>query len=292
MDVTGIRKALNYLNTEIDKISGESTKAISSGLRTIQSKEAIMLWVKRGESENVDHCWYILDADNKRLYQKANAVTGILAGLSTRFSSFDDEKAPSLKISFWIQSEVGLYRIESGIDTTFTKGVLMGLRQVPLDNIGKVLSIGAEPSKEKSGKGAMVVFGNVYDDLDNAIHSEWDKDITGVELLDQVALHFGVKISEKSDSKEKSGTTAETYLVKGINIDKGDALRYWYGQVKLQCTRLNWSPEEMTKYIISNKVGLPLKDLNVKQVQDLVDALKKTPVKQQYEATEHDEIPF
>jgi hypothetical protein len=200
MDEAKIRAALNYLNSSIGELVGSKKGTSSFGLRSIKDSRATMLWVKRGTGENVNDCWYILqeDGQNKKpIYQKDTALTGLLTGLSLRESSTDDGKTLQ-KVSFWMQCGTQKYRVESGLDTVFTRGVLLGLCNVPASDVGLPLSIGVKPSDETSGKKAQVVFGNVFDSDDNQIKSEWSEDLSCTELLVQVGLHFGIEVTSKA----------------------------------------------------------------------------------------------
>jgi hypothetical protein len=302
MDVTQIRKAIAFLSTEIDKIAGEVSGGEGKiGLRHIHDSRGTMLWVARGSGADINNCWYILDDQKVAHYQTENGVTGILTGLSLRISK--GGATDLTKLSFWMQSGANKYRIESGLDTVFTRGVLLGLNSISHEDIGSLLTISVKPSDKTSGTAGSVVYGEVYDAADQRVVCEYDKEILCKDLLEIVAVHFEIKVSTKGDDAGQAPVApvapiapteiVETCEVKGVQMTKADALRYYYGQLKLQADRLGLSSPQAAAEInrITKKT---LKELSVQEVAKLVATFQNTPIPQKpvEEAWSEDDIPF
>jgi hypothetical protein len=306
MDVTQIRKAIAFLSTEIDKIAGEADSGENKiGLRHIDDSGYTMLWVARGSGADVNNCWYILDDNDKAHYQVDNGVTGILTGLSLRISKGGKEDLT--KLSFWMQAGEKKYRIESGMETVFSRGILLGLNSIPHEDRGSLLTIAVKPSNETSGTAGNVVYGNVYDAADNPVRCKYDKTIPCKDLLEIVAAHFEMEVFIKDEHSGKQVPApvapiapiaptkiAETYEVKGVQMTKADALRYYYGQLKIQADRLGLSSPQTTLEINRITKGKVLKELDVPEVAKLVATFQNTPIPQKpvEEPWSEDDIPF
>jgi hypothetical protein len=298
MDISQIRKALTFLSTEMDKIAGKPAGGEGKiGLRQIEDSRGTMLWVGRGEGVNVNDCWYILDEQKVAHYQAQNAVTGILTGLSLRVSKGGKEDLT--KLSFWMQAGLEKYRIESGLETVFTRGVLLGLNSIPHEDTGSLLSIGVKPSDKMSGTAGNVVYGEVYDAADQRVVCEYDKTILSKDLLEIVAAHFEIKVTTKGEDtaaqpQSPPPPTVETYEVKGLKMSKEDALKHYYAQLKVQADRLNLDKKQTYEKIRVLTNGKGLKESTVQEVAQLLKAFQDTPAPITHPAEQWNEdvIPF
>lgn len=132
-----------------------------------ESPDPVFLFV--GESideQGAVHPWHLYDHDAKmQIPVKQRALTGTITGLRMCIKTFKDKENVKLDINIMADKP---YVVRSGIDTTFARGVLLGLETV--DDFTDPLTLVVANGGEK------VVFGRLHRANGERIKMAWDKE--------------------------------------------------------------------------------------------------------------------
>jgi hypothetical protein len=132
------------------------------------------LYVDRGEVEGTKEVygWYALDDNNVKTPVFEPALTGTIQALRIVKTVFNADEI--LKLDITVHSGRTTWIVRSGVETTFTRGIVLTLAALPAEAMGDEFVILAEPAD----KG---VYGSLYEAHNGAwIPKEWDK---GVKLF-------------------------------------------------------------------------------------------------------------
>lgn len=135
-------------------------------------------------------CWYEYDHERKiKTYVPKRAITGYITGL--RLEEHDMGRH-GMKWKLDILLDAGTpYAIRSGLDTVFTRGVVLALASlVDTDNLallGEALTFVVNPSTEQS----KIVFGSLFTQAGNRVKFEWNKDIDIAPLVRHLQDYVG-----------------------------------------------------------------------------------------------------
>jgi hypothetical protein len=149
------------------------------------------LYVGRGEEEASNSCWYTRFG-GANVPQSANGLAGKLVKIETAQTEYKGKKSEKLHI--WMDCGGQAYCVQSGLDTLFSRGVLLAL---PEATIGQDITIGVKPSKEDE----KIVFGSIAT-ASGWVRSEWDKETSEQVLFDQ-ALKALYSPASTTEAKER-----------------------------------------------------------------------------------------
>lgn len=130
------------------------------------------LYVGQGKVEETGavYPWYVYDIDtdvSTPVFEPS--LTGELVGLKVVKTVYKKEEIMKLDIS--IKSGKVLWIVRSGVDTVFSRGVLLTLKDMQAEDLLTPLLLYAEPASEGS------VFGSLYDpDTLKHYPKQWDAD--------------------------------------------------------------------------------------------------------------------
>jgi hypothetical protein len=147
----------------------------------------VYLYVGRGE-EAINSCWYTRFG-GANVPQSANGLAGKLIKIETAKTEYKGKKSEKLHI--WMDCGGQAYCIQSGLDTLFSRGILLALPQV---KIGQDITIGVKPSKDDE----KIVFGSIST-ASGWVRSEWDKETSEQVLFDRAlkALYSTAEAKER-----------------------------------------------------------------------------------------------
>lgn len=163
------------------------------------SPDPIYLFV----SESIDtdgevHPWHMFDHDAKKpIPVKSRALTGVIAGLRMKMTSFKDKASVKLQITITPPpGEDGQpYVVQSGVETTFTRGVLLALDLV--DDYSQPLTLVVANGGEK------VVFGRLHRAHNGErVKVMWDKERKIFPLIQQLQRKLGQQAQSWADVQE------------------------------------------------------------------------------------------
>lgn len=146
------------------------------------------LFVGAGKEGNVNYEWYYVDFDNgnQTVPETRRALTGYIRELRINETEYKGEKKPKLDI--FISADQP-YVVRSGLDTVFTRGVILALAIV--EDYTEPLIIAVAPSDQEK-----VVFGKVYRASGEKISVEWQKDANLMPLINHIQELLGQEPSE------------------------------------------------------------------------------------------------
>jgi len=143
--------------------------------------------------------WHLFDHDaKKQIPVKERALTGILTGVRMKMGPEFKGKAPvKLQLSFDAGEQP--YVVQSGVDTTFTRGVLLALELV--DDFSRPLTLVVANGGDK------VVFGRLHrGETKERIKVIWDKE----RKIFPLAQKIQTKLGQRAQSWEEVQATAST----------------------------------------------------------------------------------
>jgi hypothetical protein len=168
--------------------------------------DPIYLYVAESVDEQGNpHPWHMFDHDaKKQIPIKERALTGVVSGLRMKMGPEFKGKKP-VKLQIQIETGEQPYVVQSGVDTTFTRGVLLALDMV--EDLTQPLMLVVANGGEK------VVFGRIhYANNRQRIQVMWDKERKIFPMVQKLQTKLGMKTQTWEDvqATEKIGTTART----------------------------------------------------------------------------------
>ncbi len=151
----------------------------ATGLIDLPRVQYIYVGREGGKEDN--SCWY-RRKDEQNILVHADGLAGQLIGLESHTTTYKDEDKIKLRILMRCGSQT--YCIQSGMSSVFSRGVLLGLKEI--DHNQSPITIAVRPSKEEE----KVVFGSVYLNQ-QPIKTTWDKSIDCLALFQQICQKFG-----------------------------------------------------------------------------------------------------
>ncbi len=134
-------------------------------------------------------CWYRWK-DEKAHPITANALAGYLVDLKTEATTYEGKT--ELKLRIYMKCGSVGYCIQAGLDTVFSRGVLLALAQLTAVDLLNPIMITVRASDQKQ----TVVFGNVLID-GQSVKSEWDENVSCLNLFHSIAQKFNLSLTEE-----------------------------------------------------------------------------------------------
>lgn len=141
------------------------------------------------EKASEQYCWYFLGADSQIQGIPHFGLRGTIEGFRTKRQDFKGK--PNYKLDIFLNSD-RKYIIRSGIETIFTRGLLLNLTEYLSSgkDLKTPLIIGV-----KRGEGN-VVFNQTFGDDDKVIRADWDKDMKLLPLIWELQKNLGQNLDE------------------------------------------------------------------------------------------------
>ena len=135
----------------------------------------ILRYIFIGGTENegeVKSAWYYLGADSKQVGIPEFGLRGILTALKIKKTEFKGKA--NFKLDIFVQADKP-YAIRSGINTTFSRGIVLALYQYLTDtgDLSEPFTFGVQ-----QGEDAKVVFSSLFNHQNTRVKFEWDKECT------------------------------------------------------------------------------------------------------------------
>lgn len=140
--------------------------------------DPIYLYVGQGEENGRSYLWYRYDVDAQKQYPVfQRGLTGYLTELRITTKEYKGKDSHKLDVVMRCDR---LYIIRSGLDTNFSKTLLLALEHVP--DPAKPLTIAVAPGEET------VVFARVFDAATGAkIKAEWNPQAHWLDIIAQLS---------------------------------------------------------------------------------------------------------
>lgn len=175
--------------------------------------DPIYLYVAESEDEQGNtQPWHMYDHDaKKQIPVKDRALTGIVTGLRMKLGPEFKGKKP-VKLQIQVDAGGQPYVVQSGVETTFTRGVLLALDLV--DDLSRPVTLVVANGGDK------VIFGRVHDaESRQRIKVMWDKERKILPLAQKLQQKLGQKPQTVEDieatgaanGQPTSGTQEEEY---------------------------------------------------------------------------------
>lgn len=145
------------------------------------------LYVDRGEVEGSGEVygWYALDDNNVKTPVFEPALTGTIQQLKIVKTVFNNNEI--LKLDITVHAGRTTWIVRSGVETTFTRGVVLTLAALPPEALGDEFTILAEPAD----KG---VYGSLYNAKTGEwIRKEWDKETKLFPIINKLRELLGAE---------------------------------------------------------------------------------------------------
>lgn len=148
------------------------------------SPDPVYLYVGESETEDGEiHPWHMYDHDaKKQIPVKERALTGILSEIRMKMGPEFKGKKP-VKLQLRVDTGEQPYVIQSGVETTFTRGVLLALDMT--EDLASPLMFVVANGGEK------VVFGRVHKSNGERIKIMWDKERKIFPLVQKLQQRLG-----------------------------------------------------------------------------------------------------
>lgn len=177
--------------------------------------DPIYLYVAESEDEEGNpQPWHMYDHDaKKQIPVKDRALTGIINGLRMKLGPEFKGKRP-VKLQIQVDAGGQPYIVQSGVDTTFARGVLLALDLV--DDFSKPLTLVVANGGDK------VIFGRVHDaESRQRIKVMWDKERKILPLAQKLQQ----KLGQKPQTMEDIEATASNGNQQGSDIREPEEYR-------------------------------------------------------------------
>lgn len=155
--------------------------------------DPIYLYIAESEDDQGNPTpWHMYDHDaKKQIPVKERALTGTLTNVRMKMGPEFKGKKP-VKIQFQFDTGEQPYVVQSGVDTTFTRGVLLSLEMV--DDLSRPLMLVVANGGEK------VVFGRIHKgDTKERVQVVWDKERKIFPLVQKIQRVLGTKVQSWED---------------------------------------------------------------------------------------------
>jgi hypothetical protein len=147
------------------------------------------LYVGRQEDKADPSCWYRWK-DERASPVSATALRGELVDIQINKTTFKGKD--SIKLDLYMKCHSQQYCVRSGIDTMFSRSVLLALNEIEDINAANPIVIGVRASKEDEN----IVFGSVLIGQ-QPIKALWDKDADMMQLAHHLIQKFGFGQAEE-----------------------------------------------------------------------------------------------
>jgi hypothetical protein len=139
------------------------------------------LYVGREGGKEDTSCWY-RRKDDQNILIHSDGLAGHLIKLEAHTTTYKEDDKVKLRILMRCDSQT--YCIQSGMNSVFSRGILLGLKEI--EDIDTPIIIAVRPSKEEE----KVVFGSVFIDR-QPIKTTWDKSIDCLTLFQSICHKLG-----------------------------------------------------------------------------------------------------
>jgi hypothetical protein len=175
-------EALELL-TRIARSLESQNGALPPEMGLIDLPKTQYLYVGRQEDKTDPSCWYRWK-DERASPVSATGLRGELVDIQTNKTTFKGKD--SIKLDLYMKCHSQQYCVRSGIDTMFSRGVLLALNEIEDISTANPIVIGVRASKEDEN----IVFGSVLIGQ-QPIKALWDKDADMMQLANKLIQKFG-----------------------------------------------------------------------------------------------------
>lgn len=244
-------------------------------------------WIYIGQDEQGSgSCWYTLDhttqaASPPRINIMERRLRGYITGLRMRETVWRNQ--PKWKLEIFIDGD-RQYAIRAGLDTTFSRGIIMALASIASpEELKGALYIVVKPADRNQKS----VFGSVYLESGEKVKSEWDNKEPLVPIVNnlQLVLGDGGQSESPSDNDHHVSDAARDQYEDPQRDERPTAANGERMSTAAQHTELlrvagllSWSREELDGDCAARYQGLPINELTfveaVEYRQTLLAAVK------------------
>lgn len=148
------------------------------------SPEPTHIYVELGKTEDgVVHPWHLYDKLSDRATPIFSpCIMGQLFAIELKIQEF--QRKENFKIMFKVRSGDRIWFIRSGVETTFTRGIVLALRTLNDDQLHGSLKFYAKP-------GDTAVYGNIYTIMNDPVVTEFDKDAKLLPIINELQRRLG-----------------------------------------------------------------------------------------------------
>lgn len=173
----------------------EQTKQTETVLGFCDLPIPVTIFIGGSDDQNSEdkYCWYSLSADGQKIGHPQYGLRGYIRGLKTKHLVFKGDKHYKLVILMEAEKQ---YRIQVGINTTFSRGFLLALQQRLVDtgDIDGVFTLGVQKADDNK-----VVFAKLYSEDNAPCRAEWDKECKLLPIVHQLQTAFGQDLEVDND---------------------------------------------------------------------------------------------
>ncbi|MEM7553403.1 MAG: hypothetical protein AAF378_04760 [Cyanobacteria bacterium P01_A01_bin.84] len=217
-----------------------------------------------------DYCWYTLVDDQKiPIYEKA--LTGIIKNIELN-RKVDTSFGEAEKTDLHILADKP-YVVRSGSDSYFSKGLLLSLDALSVEQLRQPLTVVVEPGDKK------VVFCQIYNPITyRSVEVSWNE----YKVIDWVRL--GQRVNFKIDKAAEDRFTQATnrYLISEERKNSGEGRnsgerKSLIAQTDFYLTQLKWS-QKQGRELLQQKYGKRSRQqLSDTELLDFIDYLRLQP---------------
>lgn len=162
------------------------TNTIQLGL--CDPPEPIYLYVGAGEHNGQPYLWYQYDIDAQQQYPVfRRGLTGYLGELRITTKEYKGKDNHKLDVVMRCDR---LYIVRSGLETNFSKTLLLALEAVP--DFKQPLTLAVVPGEET------VVFSRIYDAVTgNRYKAEWNSDANWLDIVTRIQERLGQPVAKR-----------------------------------------------------------------------------------------------
>jgi hypothetical protein len=185
--------------------STTSPEQIQLGL--CEPPEPVYLYVGQTEVNGETSLWYRYDCDAQKQHPvKQRGLTGYISELRVTVKEFKGRENSKLDVVVHADQ---LYVIRSGLETNFTKTLLLALSTVP--DFHQPLTIAVVAGEEN------VVFGRVYDAIAlTRFKADWKPDTDWLNLISQLQVRLGqAAVAQEVPSIQPASAASPVPLAQG-----------------------------------------------------------------------------
>lgn len=201
-----------------------------------------------------DSCWYTL-VDDKKILIYERALTGRIIGIEVN-KKVETSYGEALKTDLHILADKP-YIVRSGSDSYFSKGLLLSLDALTVEELSQPLTIAVSPGEKT------IVFCSIYNPVTySCVEMSWD----GHRELDWDAI--SQRVSLKVNSLVRSKPVEPVGGVESVNTDTLIA------QSDKYLENLNWTLKQGQEYLQENYGKRSRTQLTPNELQSFVYYLK------------------
>jgi hypothetical protein len=159
----------------------------------LDSTPDTLTYIYVGATEN--SCWYFFETEtNTKIAIAHKALAGYLEVLKVSTKEFKEKKQQKLDILIKGDKR---YCVRSGLDTNFSRGLLLALANLSPEHLLKPIIIAPKLGQD-------TIFASVFDEAGSRVKFDWNADTSLLVLVEKINSLLGVKTEFKQSSTEIS----------------------------------------------------------------------------------------